>query len=88
MIRQCSDKDFEAIHSIINDAARSYKGVIPPDCYKEPYMTKEYLRHELDSGVVFWGYEEDGVLLGVMGIQHVLDVTESLCRMPRGLPRG
>ncbi len=75
MIRRCSEKDFDAILSIINDAARAYKGVIPSDRWKEPYMSTEYLRHELDSGVVFWGYEEDGELIGVMGIQDVRDVT-------------
>lgn len=75
MIRQCDERDFEAIHSIINDAAQAYRGVIPSDRWIEPYMSKDYLRHELDSGVVFWGYEEDGELIGVMGIQDVQDVT-------------
>ncbi len=74
MIRQCTERDFDAIYSIINDAAQAYKGVIPSDRWKEPYMSEEYLRHELDSGVVFWGYEENGELIGVMGIQHVRDV--------------
>ncbi len=63
------------IYEIINDAAQAYNGVIPPDCWKEPYMSKDELRHEMDAGVVFWGHEEDGQLLGVMGIQHVQDVT-------------
>lgn len=63
------------MYSIINEAARAYEGVIPPDCWKEPYMPEEELRHEIDNGVVFWGYEEDGDLVGVMGIQQVQDVT-------------
>lgn len=75
MIRQCVEKDFDAIHSIINDAASAYKGVILPDCWHEPYMSKDYLRHELDSGVKFWGYEQNKDLAGVMGIQDVQDVT-------------
>ena len=75
MIRQCHNREFEAIYSIINDAAQAYKGVIPADRWKEPYMSKDELRHEMDEGVVFWGYEEDGELVGVMGIQHVQDVT-------------
>ncbi len=29
----------------------------------------------MDEGVVFWGYEDDGELIGVMGIQFVQDVT-------------
>ncbi|MGC1456224.1 MAG: GNAT family N-acetyltransferase [Nitrospirota bacterium] len=75
MIRLCTDNDFDAIFEIINDAARAYKGVIPDDRWHEPYMSLDDLRHELDSGVVFWGYEEHGELLGVMGIQDVQDVT-------------
>jgi N-acetylglutamate synthase-like GNAT family acetyltransferase len=74
MIRQCYDTDFETVHEIINDAAQAYKGAIPKDCWKEPYMSEDELRREMDEGVVFWGYEEGGRLLGVMGIQHVQDV--------------
>ena len=75
MIGQCSDDDFEMIYEIINDAALAYKGIIPKDRWKEPYMSREELRHEIDEGVVFWGHEEDGNLKGVMGIQDVQDVT-------------
>ena len=75
MIRKCDDTDFETIYEIINDGAEAYKGVIPADRLKEPYMDRDELRHEMDAGVEFWGYEEAGELLGVMGIQHVLDVT-------------
>lgn len=75
MTRPCDDADFEAIYSIINDAAEAYRGVIPKDRWHEPYMPREELRHEIESGVRFWGYEENGELLGVMGIQDVQDVT-------------
>ena len=75
MIRQCNDRDFEIIYSIINDAARVYKDVIPEDRWKEPYMSKDELQHQINEGVVFWGYEEDGELIGVMGIQHLQDVS-------------
>lgn len=75
MIRCCKDKDFEVIYEIINDAAKAYKGVIPADRYKEPYMTKDELKSEIEAGVVFWGYEENNELVGVMGIQEVKDVT-------------
>ena len=75
MIRPCEDSEFESIYEIINDAAQAYRGIIPEDRWKEPYMPREELRHEMDEGVVFWGYEEDGELLGVMGIQDVKDVT-------------
>jgi N-acetylglutamate synthase-like GNAT family acetyltransferase len=75
MIRLCRDIDFEAIHSIINDAAEAYRGVIPADRWHEPYMSREELRQEIKSGVRFWGYEEGGKLVGAMGIQDVQDVT-------------
>ena len=75
MIRRCNDNDFEIIYAVINDAAQAYKGVIPTDLWKEPYMSKEELRHEIAEGVSFWGYEEAGEIVGVMGIQPVQDVT-------------
>jgi GNAT superfamily N-acetyltransferase len=63
------------IWSIINDGAQVYKGIIPADRWTEPYMSREKLRHEIDDGVVFWGYAESERLVGVMGIQQVQDVT-------------
>ncbi len=75
MIRPCIDADIDAIYSIINEAAEAYRGVIPVDRWHDPYMSREELQHEIQSGVRFWGYEEDGNLLGVMGIQDVKDVT-------------
>jgi GNAT superfamily N-acetyltransferase len=75
MIRRCDDADFEAMWAIINDGAHAYKGIIPEDRWAEPYMSKIELRHEIDDGVAFWGYEESGDLIGVMGFQQVHDVT-------------
>jgi N-acetylglutamate synthase-like GNAT family acetyltransferase len=75
MIRHCTDSDFQAIFEIINDGAQAYKGIIPADRWHEPYMSSTDLRREFDSGVTFWGYEDAGQLIGVMGIQHVGDVT-------------
>ena len=75
MIRRCEDHDFEAIGEIVNDGAQAYRGIIPEDRWTEPYMSAEKLRHEIDDGVVFWGFEVDGALAGVMGIQDVKDVT-------------
>jgi GNAT superfamily N-acetyltransferase len=75
MIRRCDRLDFELIWSIINDGAQVYKGIIPADRWTEPYMSREKLRHEIDDGVVFWGYAESERLVGVMGIQQVQDVT-------------
>ncbi len=75
MIRPCTEKDFESLYAIINDAASAYKGVIPPDRWQEPYMPREELQSEIDAGVRFWGFDQDGDLQGVMGIQNVQDVT-------------
>jgi N-acetylglutamate synthase-like GNAT family acetyltransferase len=75
MIRKCSDNDFDMMYSIINDAAVAYKGVIPADRWKEPYMPKEELLRQIDEGVSFWGFEDWGELVGIMGIQPVRDVT-------------
>jgi N-acetylglutamate synthase-like GNAT family acetyltransferase len=75
MIRRCDERDFELIWAIINDGAQAYKGIIPADRWTEPYMSREKLQHEIDEGVVFWGYDETGTLTGVMGLQQVQDVT-------------
>jgi len=75
MIHQCKAEEFDEIYEVINDAAVRYKGIIPSDRWKEPYMSREELRHEIDDGVVFWGYYEEDELMGVMGIQPVQDVT-------------
>jgi N-acetylglutamate synthase-like GNAT family acetyltransferase len=75
VIRPCTDHDFDAILEVINDAAQAYKGVIPGDRYKDPYMPAEELTHEIEHGVRFWGLEQDRRLLGVMGLQDVEDVT-------------
>jgi len=69
MIRPCVPEDTEEIYRIINDAAQAYKGVIPDDRYREPYMGIEELSEEIADGVVFWAYEESNRLIGVMGIQ-------------------
>lgn len=73
-VRRCTPRDLGAIHGIVNDAAQAYRGVIAPDCWKEPYMPMEELEHEIEDGVVFWGYERGGGLLGIMGLQRVGDV--------------
>jgi GNAT superfamily N-acetyltransferase len=75
LIRKCLDNDFDVICEIINDAARAYKGVIPADRWHEPYMSRRQLQKEIGAGVSFWGLEEEGGLIGVMGIQDKGEVT-------------
>jgi GNAT superfamily N-acetyltransferase len=74
MIRRCMDADLATIASIINEAAEKYRGVIPADCWHEPYMPEAELRSEIAAGVRFWCAEEDGRIEAVMGIQDVQDV--------------
>ena len=38
-------------------------------------MPREKLRHEIEARVEFWGFEEEGSLARVRGIQSVEDVT-------------
>lgn len=62
MIRGCGEEDFESIWSIINDGAEAYRGVIPADCWTDPYMSREELRRAMQEGVTFSGCEENGAL--------------------------
>lgn len=73
-IRPCHNDERAAVLAIVNDAAQAYRGVIPADCWHEPYMPAVQLDREIESGVAFWGREVDGTLVGVMGIQDVGDV--------------
>ena len=75
MIRSLLPLDFDAILEVINDAAQAYKGVIPDDRCKEPYMSAEELRKEIEAGVQFFGWMEGERLLGVAGIQALKDTT-------------
>jgi N-acetylglutamate synthase-like GNAT family acetyltransferase len=75
MLDRCTPNDFRDIYEIINDAASAYKGVIPADRWHEPYMPEDELTSQIEQGVNFWCYKEDGKILGIMGIQDRLDVT-------------
>jgi GNAT superfamily N-acetyltransferase len=73
-IRPCREEERAAILAIVNAAAEAYRGVIPEDCWHEPYMPAQELESEIAAGVAFWGCEDDGAPVGVMGIQPVRDV--------------
>ena len=73
-IRPCRDDERAAIAAIVNAAAEAYRGVIPADRWHEPYMPLDELEGEISAGVAFWGYEADGALVGIMGVQPVRDV--------------
>ena len=73
-IRPCGTHEAGRMLEIINAAAQAYRPVIPPDRWHDPYMPAAELEGELAAGVVFWGCEVDGALVGVMGLQAVRDV--------------
>jgi GNAT superfamily N-acetyltransferase len=73
-IRRCEREDEPEILSIINESARAYHDVIPPDRYHEPYMPTDELHREMSEMTLF-GCERNGRLLGVIGYQPVKDVT-------------
>jgi GNAT superfamily N-acetyltransferase len=73
-IRPCRDEERDAILAIVNAAAEAYRGVIPADRWHEPYMSSEELAGEIEAGIEFWGYEDDGELVGVIGIQPLSEV--------------
>ena len=74
VVRRADEADLVAILAIVNDAAHAYRGVIPADRWHDPYMSRDEMAHEIAAGVVFWVAEEEGRLLGVMGIQDKGDV--------------
>ena len=88
MIRDCTETDFDAILSIINDGADAYRGIIPADRWKEPYMPADELRAEIGHGVAFSGFEAAGGLVGVMGAQNVADVALIRHAYVRGVRQG
>ena len=64
MISRYTKKNLSKILHVINDAASKYKGVIPDDCWHEPYMSPVY---QLLGGTknivpcyVTGGYYQDG----------------------------
>ena len=74
MIRKYTKIDSSKILHIINDAAKKYKGIIPDDCWHEPYMSEQELIEEFNDGVRMYGYHDNNKLIGVIGIQEVQDI--------------
>ncbi len=74
MIRQCRASDAQRMYFIINKAAEAYDGVIPVDCYQQPYMPMNELMGEIER-VIFYGWEVNGELVGIMGMEPIKDVT-------------
>jgi len=74
VIRPCNQADLGRMCEVINDAATAYEGAIPADCYHQPYMPLDELEQEMRR-MTFYGWEEDGRLIGVAGYEPIRDVT-------------
>lgn len=73
-IKKLNSTEVPVIDNIINQAARVYQHVIPDDCYHEPYMSRDELTAEM-AGMAFYGWDEGGQIVAIMGSQTVKDVT-------------
>ena len=74
MISEYTKSDTSKILHIINDASLRYKGIIPNNCWNEPYMSKKKLIDEFGDGIRMFGYLYNNKLIGVIGVQEVKDV--------------
>ena len=74
MISEYTKSDASKILHIINDASLKYKGIIPDNCWHEPYMSQQELINEFIDGVHMFGYHyDDKKLIAVILIQKVKD---------------
>ena len=74
MIREYKKSDSSKIIYVINDAAIKYKGIIPDNCWHEPYMSEQELVNEFNDGIRLLSYNRNKKLIGVIGIQKIKDV--------------
>ena len=74
MISEYTKSDISKILHVINDASLKYKGVIPDNCWQEPYMSEQELIDEFNNKVHMFGYHKNNKLIGVIGVQEVKDV--------------
>ena len=74
MIKECKQNNTSEILNIINNASLKYKGIIPNDCWKEPYMPESELLEVFEEGVKMFGYVQDDKLISVMGFQEIMEV--------------
>jgi hypothetical protein len=68
--RTCTSRDLDAMEAIIDAAAQKYRGVIPADCWHEPYMPREELESEIAAGVghpILLGRRQRGPLRSMSG---------------------
>ncbi len=71
MIREYKKNEVHKILEVINDASLKYKGVIPDNCWHEPYMLEQELIDEISDRVHMFGYNHNNKLICVIGVQEV-----------------
>ena len=64
MISPCTNAATQQICDVINEASKAYLGVIPDDCWHEPYMSLNELQAERPPG-----YRSSGT-------QHMVNCSE------------
>ena len=74
MIREYKKNEVHKILEVINDASLKYKGVIPDNCWHEPYIPEQELIGEISDRVHMFGYNHNNKLISVIGVQEVKDV--------------
>ena len=74
MISEYKKNDTPKILHVINDASLKYKGIIPNNCWNEPYMSEKELTDEFCDGIRMFGCHYNNKLIGVIGFQEVKDV--------------
>ena len=74
MISEYTKSDISIILHVINDASLRYKGVIPDNCWHEPYMSEKELINDFNDGVRMYGYHDNNKLIGVIGAQEIKDI--------------
>lgn len=65
--------DAESALAVVNDAARAYRGRIPPESDTRPYLAMDELRPAFEK-MTFLGAVEDR-LVGIVGLQERGDVS-------------
>ena len=72
-IEELKREEFTEALEVLNEAAKPYKKVLPPEAYKEPQMSVEEFSSEAER-IKFLTAKLDDEIVGVMGYEYVGDV--------------
>jgi len=71
-IEELRKAEFAEALEVLNEAAKPYKNVLPPEAYKEPQMSLEEFSSEAGR-IKFLTAKLDGKIVGIMGYEYVGD---------------